>query len=597
MTSKDNKSPKYTVIIITGLPGVGKTKYIEGLIRDKPKLRKIILYETHRQIGERKKYLSDVPLVHWRGIKHLCPLLVYEETGDEEIDDKRFVIARMLQIGAPSRWICKFCQTWKLVSPDDCEHKKQFKTPVNLVLAPAVYLNSKYVRDYKPDIVIVDDTCMYKKVLPNLKKMDKYVRFLKFCKIWKYKTLLELFEDKNDPEAGKVVNLHNFRKFIFDTIERRLEYIVKGLIDPRIDDPDTAKIFLQIDPMDFVDWFRMYLIYGLRSKFVIPFFMPFFELTLKENRKVITVRLGLEEKFFDFMRIRFQREYGLPITFEHIKIEPDHPVAKSVVVCCKSPMWNPSRPAWMPMVSLKNPATRKAIKQRIGALIKSLPVYPKTIGIVTKKGVPMEDLVPTDYKGEIKTLHFGNLRGSNVLEDCDLCIVVSTYTKNIDTIEEDYFVYYRREPWTYDVINLPHGGIEYVDAHLEYFRRMSEDIERYHAIHCFRPINKVKTVYVFGKLPAEITKEFQTKNITFRKNLEGGIDVVDWKNFGQQMREKVDDKGVYQAELIKDLGMELGVKKEQIRRRIITFVEQHKTEYEIVDKTIGRRVFRYVQKR
>ena len=68
------------------------------------------------------------------------------------------------------------CQHHKLISIEDCPHKQQFKNPENIVLAPDAYLWTHRIRDYNPDLVIVDDSDLLKtQDLPTCKEMNRWL--------------------------------------------------------------------------------------------------------------------------------------------------------------------------------------------------------------------------------------------------------------------------------------------------------------------------------------------------------------------------------------------------------------------------------------
>ena len=566
------------VEIVSGIPGVGKTKFTDSLFKREPDKRKIYLPLSHKQANEREDFLTGINLTHWYGVQLICPLVENEP------------IKTFLEINMPVRWLCRICQSLKLYPVKSCPHKIQFKNPENTVIAPVAYTFTQHVEKYNPDIVVVDDIILQKKELPSRNEMRKYVHALHQTGFCNYETLEELFEKEGD----------QFKLYILNTIEPKLKGGIKRLLDEGSDiSKGVSKFLLQIDPMTLLDWYRLVKVYGWQEEFSIPLLMPVFQLALEKGRRVVVMGAQINKPFLEMEIKCFQKEYGYPITLQYQRMKLNS-LPNSVVYRVRSEKYPH---AWYPTTTsiVKSRATRVHLKQHIETILLNQEKELKnlTVGIIKPKNSPLTDFLTTLVESycRVLSLDFGNLRGSNKLEYCDLLIIVGTYNVNITALQKDFVKFFHRNPWTIEAVKQFDGGYKYVgDSDLENFRSMVEDYEMYQAIHRVRPALQQKKVYVFGLVPREIYEEFKVEDLTFEKN-SGVMCLVEWKDFDKWIMEQIGDKGVYHGELVKRIREKFNITNEAARLRIQKFVEQHKDEYEIGIKNIGDMRLRYVQKR
>lgn len=283
----------------------------------------------------------------------------------------------------------------------------------------------------------------------------------------------------------------------------------------------------------------------------------------------------------------------------------NQPRAESTIYRVRSPT-HPN--AWYPHVTsiVKSRIERATIKERIETILLSLVDYEPSelknlnVGFIKPKKVELEDFL-TSWTSYVRksSLNFGNLRGSNLLEYCDILIIVGTYVVNVEELPKDFEIFYHRKPWSTQSEKLTYGGYRYVgDSDLENFRKMCEDYEMYQAVHRVRPALKEKKVYVFGLVPEEIFLEFPNiKDVTFEKDNEGGMRLVEWKNFEKFVEEKIGNKGISQRDLVNAVYEEFGGNKEVIRRKIRKFVAKRNGEYIIVWKEVMGKGGLHVQRR
>jgi len=101
-------------------------------------------------------------------------------------------------------------------------------------------------------------------------------------------------------------------------------------------------------------------------------------------------------------------------------------------------------------------------------------------------------------------------------------------------------------------------------------------------------------------VPPEIAEEFKVEDLSFENMEVNGVrkwKLVKWKDKDRFMMEKIGDEGIFHADLVNAIVEEFGISKEGARLKIQKFVERHSDEYEIVDRTVGEMVLKYVQKR
>jgi len=200
-------------------------------------------------------------------------------------------------------------------------------------------------------------------------------------------------------------------------------------------------------------------------------------------------------------------------------------------------------------------------------------------------------------------LDFGNLRGSNKLEHCEVLIVIGTYKVNIEALQKDFEKIYHKQPWSTEAVKLSDGGYRCADPDLENFRKMCEDNEMYQAIHRVRPALRQKKIFVFGLIPDEIRMEFEVKDLSFEferieeNDKKGVMRLVEWRSFEQFLREHIGDEGAFQSNLVTAICNEYGINKSSAWARIRKFVDKFSEEYEITEKTIGSMRLKFVRKR
>ena len=367
----------------------------------------------------------------------------------------------------------------------------------------------------------------------------------------------------------------------------------------------SSKILLQIDPQDLLNYFQLKQLYPDEEEFAVPYLFKVFELAL-ENREVYVVEAEPNELHLKILMDNFEKE-----TNKGIKIKSEtllsNGIAKSTVIRMRSEKYIR---AWYPHSnSLKNRIIRGLIAKRIETILLNRfenKLSAISVGLIKPKSVGADTILTPftlDRIGSrLKTLDFGNLRGSNQLNDSDIGFVLGTYVTNIEELLKNYQKVYHRKPSS-QTSKDPDGGYHYTDESLENYRQLNDDSEMYQAIHRFRPAIKPKEIFVFGKVPERIHEEFRVLELMIETEFEGKEKVevmrlAEWKNFDEIVKEKIVDEGLYQRDLVDGVYHEFAGNKEVIRQKIKKFVEEHKDVYEIIQKPVfGNKTHPFIKKR
>ena len=569
---------KGIVRIITGIPGAGKTRKIDEIFNANPNKRKIYLTFSHKLLDEREQWQKDA--THWEGMKRICPCKENE------------LIKNMLEVNAPTSWVCEICQATKLIKKDQCPHKRQFIDPNNTVIAPCNYLlSTNHVKKYNPKIVVVDDVILKKHDLPPLSTIRTYVRTLYCLGLCEYSTVEELFKEKK----GEFL-FH----YIKTTIEPKIKVRISNLIKEGSDQSLNAakNVLLRIDPMDLLIWRKLVDLYCWQKEFSITLLDKIFELSMDGNREMILVGASLNKRFLEMSADKYERETGNKIIFkfERIKCKPKNSVIYRFRCATKPNAWYPAITSIVKGIETRN-NIRKYIEEILTVFRKHRSLL--NVGLIKPKAVHPNSLIDPSKVECIVSLDFGNLRGMNQQENCGILFVVGTYVANVKALQKDFELFFRKEPKTTEYEKKEGGGYRYLDDDLENFRRMVEEEEMYQAIHRIRPALETKEVYVFGLIPEKIHTEFEVKELTYVEVKDGVKMIVEETPFEKILEDKVGENGIFLLDLIPDVREEFGLTKQGAWYKIKNYIENHNEEYIITKRTgkLGTRMYLYIRKR
>jgi hypothetical protein len=577
--------------VLEGTPGAGKTKRIVQRFVDNPAVRKIYLANSHERLNEIKQWFDSAGLsyTHWKGMKTLCPL--------KSLDP----IKTMIEYNAPTRWICKLCQSpeLNLIDPEKCLYLEQFKNPEKIVLAPVIYLMLEQVKTYDPKIVAIDDVISYIHRLPSLTEMNSWLNELNsnHCtrgRISRYSNLREIFKEQGHRIEAYVKEIENNLKEWITAIKENAklleppyEYSIEAAITNA---RDVIRRLLRIDPTTIIEWHKFVETYGFRDSFARLHILEAFELSL--DRDVYIVNALPNKWFIDAMILRFEKETGLTLVPQYEEIKTEKPIAKSTVYRMRSK----DRPdAWYPTNSsiVHCMATRKKIRNQIGRLLGTYSGK-QLVGLIRPKGASIQSLIEPTLTEDVRSLHFGDLRGSNSMLECNPIFVVGTYQVNPESLEEDFKVVFNVDP-IIGTHKLDDGNWRYADLRLNKYKEMFEEQEMYHAIHCGRLAFHEKTAYVFGVIPEEIKKELAVKDL-FPEEKDGEVVFLEETRFVTMLDTLIGEMGEYNATLVKVISDELGLAKEWTSTKIKNHVEQNPKKYHVKEEKIGNQRLKFIQK-
>ncbi len=605
----NDRASEIVIYTVEGSPGVGKTtkqmQEISDLITHKKKV--FITSRTHSWCDEWEDYLKDqdMPVRHWEGWTRKCPLYNHNS-----------IIDKLKAKNIPTANICAICHEKNLYPKQQCLYHLQFENLPQVVISPIEYVHTKYLsKKFKPDIILIDDCLKSFSALNTIEKIDEFLRHLQrwgnlagidealkdYVNVTSLKRVFELDED----------DFETFMKRVKEVHKRNMTAAAKSLAE--ID--DELMLFLTIRPEEIAAYYKCRELPDIDElKAVgVPALFPVFDYIAKSDAELRIIDAIINKDLLDLWKKRYRKETGIEVLFVPKNVDREFEDCGSVVYRIKAHTFFP------PGTIKKDPVKWK---QRIRAhenwvLETRHPnIIAKETGIVQPQdfeteipifedGVVMDvirisQFVPNRFWTEsdkVGSLHYGDLRGKNDLEDKIVGFVVCTYLTNHynnetgEGIISDFKMMFAVDPFKGLEINLDkfrekevkekvyenadphHGHYHFKHKGLDAWRWLHEEYEQYQAIHRFRPLNHKCSVYVYGKVPREICDELTVKSLSFKI----GGDKVDEKT--KWLIEYVKDhEGCVPKKMVKyDLGKEFKIGDEWARvivNRIVANVDE-----------------------
>jgi len=462
--------------LIIGQPGVGKTKSVIEHFLRSDK-KVLFLSRNHSLLRELKQKYPEVG--YWQGALKLC---------------KNSKLKKLLKLGITPSYVCPLCTL------QNCEYKGQFDFSKNFTIAPIEYLFTSYIEKLNPDVIILDDVIEEVVVLPPLTEVRRWLAEWSIVCDYNFTfglPLPSLFHVFFKIVIRNLVNVQNLEPFVglFRYSPATYEKVIRNISEYRRDD-DEVTIPLLVEVKNF------------------------------EGLKIV---VGSNKGLIDLLKER----YGLK--FEVLEL-PNQQTQSKIVRCGSG---------WYPLQSLYNKKTLKRIEREINRIIlrEGEKRRIKKIGLISYKSI-LQKLNILNYganwSATIEKEHFGNLKGINRLEDCDLCFVVGTYVTNLSEFKKKFTKQFGEG--NFESIKCREGGYKYKDKKVEMYRRCVDDEEMYQAIHRFRPGIRDTTVYVFGAVPDKIREEFEVVDnlsLPYKMKLKDA-----YKRFGRKKVERLVKNGV-----------------------------------------------------
>ena len=432
-----------------------------------------------------------------------------------------------MELKFSTKHICSICKQLKAYphTQKNCPYQQQFIhiKDVPVVVAPIEYVFTKVLDKYQPHHIAVDD-CLTR-ISPHPSRLDLVYQLSYLSKL-----------------AGQPINCNQpFKELIsrpdYNIFIKRLDKVYRKdvkILVAEVKNSEKHKrydsIFL-IPPAEIDTYCKQAQVHGFRKQFATPALFPLFDYVWKHKTEDDEPQLKIIEaipkmEFLNNLATRYQAEENVTVNFENDGFEPKLTDRGSIV--CR---YFGKKGAWYPATSsIKNSfATRDNIRKVIAKILKEqYNNFKLRIGLVTPKDIVWNFFIPREFPN-VEQLSFGDLRGKNSLEYCDVLFVIGTYCINKEDMEQDFSNWYARDPLTMDFIEQkPHGDFyHYKDKNLEILRWMLENYEMYQAIHRIRPLRGNKQVYVFGVVPKEIAQD-GLKVIKIEGGYEKTMDREEW---------------------------------------------------------------------
>jgi len=492
LLKKQNKGFVRDIYLLTGFPGIGKTFEILKFINNHPEKRIILLSESHEILTEFEEGITR-EYTHWRGFSELCKVKNYKRIQEKT--------------GINPSFFCKLC------NKTDCPYKNQFEDKKNLVLAPLSYLYTGRIKEFKPDIIFVEENPFSSKIVrkPDYKIINRQLDI--FEKNYKhYKYLPREFKNLSFEEDMMELYI-DYHKAIMSTIQGYFAQKIKNSEKPSALFKEMLKILKQT-PDEIATYFRYCRRYGKQEAFSVPLQFYLFDLAFEQRTNILISDATVNNELLDELSARYYREHNDErlINFEEIQLNNGRKKRIDSKIIRIYPEKNPD--AWYPLQSLGNTITLDLIARDIREIARINNL--KRVCIITFQTRIINLKLRLENEFEVEFMHFGNLRSSNKFMNEKIGFIVGTYSVNKEDILEEYkttFPFYRdnnEEPKRAEKSKRFVFNNESIDS----LRKTKEDDEMYQAINRFRPLLKPTTIYIYGEVPDRIYDLIEVEKIS-----------------------------------------------------------------------------------
>ncbi len=419
-------------IIINNAPNrIGKTITTLKYFLDKG-LKVLYVSDRHNQINEVDAKLNSESFRHWFGLDQLC--------------SQKYKYNRELLIknNVSSRYLCKDCIVKK-----NCGYINQFQLrDIKMVGAPKEFLQSSYVDNFAPDIIVFDEIIdKGKKIEPILPELDKEI-FEEFDLEYYYYpyNYIKSFVDKKDFNLDKEILevLKDDAKLIsfeFEEIIYKIKY--RNVTKDYHKIADLLKFIFNMNTT--VKYIEMCINNGYNNLFEIPFIYDAFKLIEKHNCKLILLNTSLEPEIFQMLTNGYDKEIHDPITFEYPIIND-----KSVLLHYNNNGRSFSKSTLFETHKNGKNKVKVKIDDSMNPIINKDTYAPEIFDMVFST---LEHSKKLEFKTGIITFkiatpifhdkadvigHFGGHQGSDQFDDVDVLIILGTFNLNPGALYQKY---------------------------------------------------------------------------------------------------------------------------------------------------------------
>jgi hypothetical protein len=333
----NKKTKNHTLYLLSQYPSAGKTTAIVDFIKNSD-LKVMVFSVSHNILNEYAKHLPMNIYEHWYGFSKICPIDSFREK------------AKISKINAS--FFCRSCQKLGYEEYTECKYRKQFKTNKKVILATLNYINTRYTRDFKPDIIFIEENAFKERILKQPKQINALIDI--FLKNFKgYKFLPYYF--KHPHCIFDIADM-------FRTKHKTIDKVVKNYFVNKIKSKDEVEKVLKLMPEEIIKEIAQYFRYTLdfnypgligskqREEIPIPILFDAFDLMLNSNTIFVlsdaTLRPKLLEKHIDnYEYIKFEEDQPCLIKTQNLSLDnnlPSHHMFNrfSVIFLSRHFQWN-----------------------------------------------------------------------------------------------------------------------------------------------------------------------------------------------------------------------------------------------------------------
>jgi len=410
--------------VMGGPPGAGKTFELFQKWNKLTNYRKLYLSHSHSFLSEQALRVKG-QVRHLKGLRLICPCLQNQKNENS-------IINALVYLNFSTKHVCSVCKEIGAYPSKKCPYQQQFigikDYPV--VVAPIEYAMYTSVLDkFQPHYIAVDDCLTRIKIHPSQHDLKLSLDYLSGLAGQHIKSERPFRELISRPDY------HSFMKRLDKVYRKDVKILVEEVKNSEKHkryDP----IFL-IPPAEIDTYIKQAQAHGFRNRFATPALFPLFDYVWRNKTQDDEPQLKIIEAipkmdFLNSLATRYQAEENVTVIFENDGFEPRMVDRGSIVY-----RYEVKKDAWYPTTrSIKESSdTRRNISRVIARILDNIygnNFYLK-IGIILPKDVIWQQFVPREFS-DVKALHFGDLRGKNGLEDCDVLFVIGSYCINKESM-------------------------------------------------------------------------------------------------------------------------------------------------------------------
>lgn len=401
------------IYVLAHQPGIGKTynvmEYLKEKIRNDENFTFFYFTDRHKAIEEHTSNWDPNWFMHWEGFSRICPRdnmkKLYEKYNLSPVD------------------ICNHCHRCN-------DYLDQFEEN-RRVFAPFNYLFTHYFRDNPPDIVFLDE---------SIRQLTTYSIDIKKAE--------KAFQAMGMDELAKKVRNKEFHEFL----QKELRDDIKDAYEDSVlnafgdDDKEKLKALGDFNPYNFFHYLKWDSIYkfNMPSYGVPTFYYSAFDAVV--NRIPIVI---MDATFNPYLFSYFLESYNGETSalgedgFSDLNVTVFKTIHenKGTVIYRMRPTEHMPKSSFIGKKSYWE-RSKKWLKEHMSLIKKTFGTH--RVGIIT-----YEEYADICEGFGFDVEHFGSLRGTNILEDKPVLVIVGTYSPpltfwdskklNVEYERDEYF--------------------------------------------------------------------------------------------------------------------------------------------------------------